>query len=122
MFDGGRRMFRRLDIGFLIRQPKRMENTSDIGTGVIDAPFFPNEIGDDPGCPAIDGITRCTGSGEDDGFEFLPFGIVEFFGTARLRFSCEGVQAIALDLFSPTFDRGERNFENVDDFVVAETT
>ncbi len=98
-----------------------MEHPPNVGTGILDAPFFPDEIGDDPRGPAVDRVTGGFGSGEDDGFEFLPLGVVELARPPRLRFSCEGGEAVAFDFLPPSFDGGEGGLGHVDDFVVVET-
>ena len=111
----------RFDVGFLKRQAEGTENASDIGRGVVDPPFFANEIGDDPRGPTVGLITCGAGSLKDDGFEFLPLGVVEFFGTAWRMFSCEGLEAVGFGFLSPSSNGGERNVEEFDDFVVVES-
>ena len=121
VIDGGLGILRRLDVRFLIGQVEVVEDFPDIGMAVIDAPFFANEIGDDPRGPTVGQITGRPCSGKDDGFEFLKLFRREFGGSPGTGFSCEGLKTALVDFLLPSFDGGERSVEKFDDFVVVES-
>ncbi len=85
-------------------------------------PFFSNEIGDDSRGPAVGQVAGSPRSGEEDGFEFLKLFRCQFGGTSGAGFSREGLNTLGIDFLSPSFDGGEGNFEDFDDFVVVEST
>ena len=121
MIDRRLRILRRFDIGLVIRKTEAAENFSHVGEAVFDTPFFADEIGGDARSPAIGCVTKGFGTLQNHGFEFGALARCEFGGTSRTGFSREGMKAIALDFRSPSPERGERNAENFDDFVVVET-
>lgn len=130
MIDRRLRVFRRFDIGFVIRQTELAENFSHVGEAIFDTPLFANEIGDDARSPAIGRIAERFGTLQNHGFEFVALVRREFRRTSRTGFPREGMKPVALDgkrvallpFWSPSHERGERNAENFDDFVVVETT
>lgn len=121
MIDGLWRILRRLDVGLLVRQSEIVEYFPYIGVRIIDAPFFPNEVGNDPRGPAVGQVAGGPRSGQEDGFEFLKLFRRQFGGTTGTGFSCEGLKAVGFDFLSPSFDGGKGNIEDIDDFVVVES-
>ncbi len=89
-------------------------------TGIFDVPFFQDEIGDDPRSPTVCWIAVIGRFLSNDFLELLTFVFAEFAWSTRLRFSCQSMQTVFVDFFPPSLDGGERDFENVYDFVVVE--
>ena len=99
-----------------------MENTPNLCLGILDAPFFQNEVGDDPGGPSVGEISGGFGSLADNPFEFGFLCGLKFDRPAGLGFTSEAYKTFALDFRPPAFDGGERNFHDFDDFVVTKAT
>ena len=121
MFDGlGRIFFRPLD-RFFRRVTDLAKDASNLPCGVRHVELIFDQLPDAATRPDRVGVAELGRAFFEEAFEFGELLGVEFRRSTGPWFRREGVDAVFVENFSPTFDAGKIAFEDFDDFAIAKS-
>ena len=121
MFDGLSRIFFRPLDRFFRRITDLAKDASNLPCGMNDAKLIFDQPPNAATCPDRVGVAELRRAAFEEAFEFGELFCVELWRSTGPRLRREGVDAVLVENFSPTFDAGKVAFKDFDDFAIAKS-